>query len=365
MKNGKVAIVIADTGFSEEALAGATCILGVYDLVNRRVQLGNPYISDKAELRSFAGDPHQHGSNVLKVVTALAPDVPLVLIRSHDADATIIRTEWLSGGKQGADGWTEAYLWAVALCELHGLASVANMSFGRIFHACDGTGWENFQFAKVVGHGKPGNVIVAAAGPGDGRARHASFTATPDAPVALEVVQESQTSYNFWTKASGTEGEKAPGGWVLDVLVGAHHVMRIDGDDLPANFWNGRKQHQFTLSTSAAITFRVWLKPEQKHDVAFECWVGAGDARFLNHVDSTYIVEPAALPAVIAVGLRSGNYSDSQTLPGHKPDVLIEGDGPISFRLPEVVVKVARMLDDNPELDALQIMALLGKYPAL
>lgn len=364
MKNGKVAIIIADTGFSEEALAGATCILGIYDLVNRRVKLGNPYISEQAELRSFASDPHQHGSNVLRATLALAPDVPLVLIRSHDADASIIRTQW-NGGKQGADGWTEAYLWAVALCELHGLATVANMSFGRVFHACDGTGWENFQFAKVVGHGKPGNVIVAAAGPGDGRTRHATFTATPDAPVALEVVQDSRTSYNFWTKTSGEEGAEAPGGWVLDVHVGAEHVMRIDGDDLPANLWNGRKQCQFELLSTAAVTFRVWMKPGANHDVGFECWVGGGDARFLNHADATYIVEPAALPTVIAVGLRSGNYSDRQTLPGHKPDVLIEGEGPISFRLPEVVVKIARMLDDNPALDAIQVMALLGKYPAL
>jgi len=76
-------------------------------------------------------------------------------------------------------------------------------------------------------------------------------------------------------------------------------------------------------------------------------------------------VEPAALPSVIAVGLKAGNYSSAQRLPGHKPDVLIDGGGPISFRLPEVVGKVRRILEDNPNLDALQVKALLGKYPVL
>ena len=358
MKERKAAVIIADTGFSVDSLAGATRILGVYDLVNRRCVIGNPYVTDATDLEAFAGDPHKHGSFVLKATLALDPDVPLVLIRSHDPEEGVIRTSW-QDGKPAADGWTEAYLWAVRLCQLHGLASVANFSFGRVFHAADGTGWDAFQFAKVVGEGKPGHVIVAAAGPGDGRASHAAFTAGVQAPAEVHVQQDGITSYNFWTKAAGVSDEDAQDDWILEVWRNGRLVMQQDGAFVPVNFWNGRKQLQFSLEGTGNVTLVVRLKNGASAERGFECWLATGDARFLDHIDDTYIVEPAAFPSVIAVGLKGGRYAPDQEKPGCKPDVLIDGGGPISFRLPEVVVKVARMLEADPNLDALQVRDLL------
>jgi hypothetical protein len=367
METRKAAVIIADTGFSADSLAGAKRILGVYDLVQRRVILGNPYVTDATDLGAFAGDPAKHGSFVLMAVLAQDPDVPVVLIRSHNPDEGVIRTSW-QDGKPAADGWTEAYLWAVRLCQLHGLASVANFSFGRVFHAADGTGWDAFQFAKVVGEGKPGHVVVAAAGPGDGRAVHSSFSADAHAPAQVLVQQDGKTSYNFWTKVNGESDPNMSDpqdDWILEVWRNGQLVMRQDGAYVPVNFWNGRKQLQFSLEGTGDVTLVVRLKNGASAERGFECWLATGDARFLNHVDDTYIVEPAAFPSVIAVGFKAGNYSQAQKLPGHKPDVLIDGGGAISFRLPEVVVKVARILEDNPNLDAVQVKALLGKYPVL
>lgn len=364
MEKRKAAVIIADTGFSPDSLAGATRILGVYDLVQRRCVIGNPCVTDATDLGAFAGDPHKHGSFVLKALTALDPDVPVVLIRSHDPEEGIIRTTW-QNGKPVSDGWTEAYLWAVRLCQLHGLASVANFSFGRVFHAADGTGWDAFQFAKVVGEGKPGHVIVAAAGPGDGRAAHAAFSAVDNTATAVAVQQNEATTYNFWTKVNGAAEKDAQDDWVLEVWRGGSLLLRQDGAHVPVNFWNGRKQLQFKLEGEGRTTLVVKLKDATVGERGFECWLATGDARFLDHIDDTYIVEPAAFPSVIAVGLKAGSYSSAQRLPGCKPDVLIDGGGPISFRLPEVVVKVVRILEENPGLDALQVKALLGKYPLL
>jgi hypothetical protein len=197
---------------------------------------------------------------------------------------------------------------------------------------------------------------------------HAAFTADAQAPAEVEVQQDGKTSYNFWTKVNGESSkdpQDAQEDWTLEVWRNGRLVMRQDGAYVPVNFWNGRKQLQFSLEGTGNVTLVVRLKNGASAERGFECWLQAGDARFLNHVDDTYIVEPAAFPSVIAVGFKAGNYSQAQKLPGHKPDVLIDGGGAISFRLPEVVVKVARILEDNPNLDALQVKALLGKYPVL
>jgi hypothetical protein len=358
MVKRKAAVIIADTGFSEDSLAGAGRILGCYDLVKRRVIIGEPYVTDATDLGAFAGDPSKHGSIVLERTLAQDADVPLVLIRSHDPNEGIIRTSWLDG-KPAADGWTEAYLWAVRLCRLHGMASVANFSFGRIYHAADGTGWDSFQFAKVTGRGLPGHVVVAAAGPGDGRAVHASFSAARHTATAVDVEQFDSTSYNFWTKVAGVSDEDAQDDWILEVWRDGRLVLRQDGAQVPVNFWNGRKQVQFDVEGAGKVALVVRMKHGYREKRDFECWLATGNARFLNHVDDTYIVEPAAFPSVIAVGLKAGSYAPNQENRDSKPDVLLDGGGPISFRLPEVTVKVARMLEADPSLDALQVKEML------
>lgn len=371
MVSAKSAVIIADTGFSKQALAGAEHVLGVYDLVNRRIIVGNPYVTEE-DLNSFAGDPNGHGSIILEATRRLAPDLPVVLIRSHDEQIRSICTSW-HDGKPAADGWPEAYLWAVRLCQLHGLCSVANFSFGRVYHAGDGSGWDAFQLNKVTGAGKTGHVAVAAAGPGDGRATHSAFAVASGATTCVEIRQEETTSYNFWSKQAATlPSEEKPeeesfsdNDWILEFWRDGHLIFRQDSAYMGCNFWNQRKQIQFTVEGPGMVTLAVSLKNGAKlTEQSFECWL-TGEARFLDHVDETLVVEPAAFPAVIAVGLINGSYSPEQKLPGQKPDVLIPGDGPISFRLPEVVVKVARMLEENADLDSLQVKALLGKYPAL
>jgi hypothetical protein len=95
----------------------------------------------------------------------------------------------------------------------------------------------------------------------------------------------------------------------------------------------------------------------------FDVWVNGG-ASFLDHVDATLVAEPAVFPHVIAAGLRSGSYAPDQMQPGSKPDVLVPGAGPISFRLPEVTAAVARLLmESEAGLDVEQVRALLGKFP--
>jgi hypothetical protein len=364
MVKRKAAVIIADTGFSEDSLAGARRILGCYDLVKRRVIIGDPYVGDATDLGAFAGDPSGHGSIVLERTLAQDADVPLVLIRSHDPMEGIIRTSWLDG-KPAADGWTEAYLWAVRLCRLHKLASAANFSFGRIYHAADGTGWDAFQFAKVTGRGLPGHVVVAAAGPGDGRPVHASFGVAAETACAVDVEQDGDTSYNFWTKVNGaldSNRQDAQDDWILEVWRDGRLVLRQDGTQVPVNFWNGRKQVQFELKGAGKVALVVRMKHGAREKRDFECWLATGNARFLNHVDGTYIVEPAAFASVIAVGLKAGSYAPDQESPDSKPDVLLDGGGPISFRLPEITVKVARMLEADPSLDSFQVKEKLKAW---
>jgi hypothetical protein len=63
----------------------------------------------------------------------------------------------------------------------------------------------------------------------------------------------------------------------------------------------------------------------------------------------------------VAVGIKNLSYSNDQALAGQKPDVLLPGDGPISFRTPEVTARIGSLLKANPSLDAKQIQALLAK----
>ncbi len=81
--------------------------------------------------------------------------------------------------------------------------------------------------------------------------------------------------------------------------------MRQDGAHVPVNFWNGRKQLQFKLEGEDRVTLVVKLKDGAVGERGFECWLATGDARFLDHIDDTYIVEPAAF----SIGDCSRSYS--------------------------------------------------------
>src|SRR5271168_2194811 len=110
----QIAYIVIDTGFSAESLSGAP-VVGFYDLLTGRTA-GGEHCLDHRTLMSFAGDPSGHGSAVLARLRRLAPEAPLVLIRAFDGDTRLIRTTW-EGGRQRSCGWTEAYIWAVQLCQ--------------------------------------------------------------------------------------------------------------------------------------------------------------------------------------------------------------------------------------------------------
>lgn len=364
MKN-KTAIIIADTGFSEGALSGVKNLLGYYDLAERRVVMGRLNGADwNDDLEAFAVDSG-HGSMVLQAALAVAPDRPYILIRSHNPDEGLVLTRW-QDGRRVADGWVEAYLWAVNLAKLNGLTSVANFSFGAVRHAADSTGWDAFQLARVLGRGKPGHVAVAAAGGGTLSAEHASWQTLSGETTEVDVVQESTTSYNFWTAGRDTELNSS---FQLRVERDGRLVHFEDSRKVPVNFWNGRKQITFTVSGACRVklivTRKSGLTGVDPADCKFDCWLLGKGGRFENHIDPTMIVEPAAFDHVIAAGFKHGHYSPDQNEPDAKPDVLIEGRGMISFNLPRLVAKVASILDEEPGLDVFQVKARLGKEPAL
>lgn len=351
----ETAFIIIDTGFSEGVLQSAPRIIGFYDLVNRRVVMHDRREGGLAvpDCKPIARDPG-HGSMVLANLLRLKPDAPIVLIRSHDDDGNLMQTSF-QGGIQVADGWTEAYLWAVALCKMRGFNSVANCSFGRFMHAMDGTGWVQHQLSRVTGAGKPGHILVAAAGAGDGRAVHACWLTAGGGMTVVDCAQTGDTTFNFWTDDRD--------GWTLEVARDGRIEQRHDGNSLPVNFWNNRKQLTFTVPGSGWI--QLVTRCSGSGEQRFDCWARGDGARFRSHVDANGIVEPAILPAVLAVGFRHGAYADDQRDPGAKPDVLIEGKGMISFNLPRVDAVVADMLSESPGLDLPAVCERLGKFPVL
>ena len=358
----KAAFIVIDSGFSRGSMLGASRVLGIRDLGEGRTVCGAPFV-DAEELNRLAIDPVRHGSIVLERLRALDPDAPLVLIKAYGADLTLARTTW-QGGRQVAEGWVEAYLWAVELCQKAGLPSVANGSFGGFTHGMDGTGWESFQLGRATGSGRSGHVLVAAAGPGDGRAVHASWLTEAGSATTLEVYQQESASYNLWAGAPGVHG------WQLEVWQGGNLLRTFDGTAIAVNFWNNRQQLTFTLEGTGEFHFRLVRGGDTVSSAApelrFDCWVvRGGGAFFLNHVDPTLVSEPAIFPQVLSAGLRNGCYSPAQCLPGGKPDILLEGGGPISFRLPEVTAAVGRLLTANPSLDVDGVRSLIGKYPGV
>ena len=78
-------------------------------------------------------------------------------------------------------------------------------------------------------------------------------------------------------------------------------------------------------------------------------------------MDKTAIVEPAVFPEVIAVGFADRCYSPDQWQLSSKPDILLEGGGMLSFRLPEVTAKVAQVLSEHPQFDSKQVLAVLRR----
>lgn len=352
----RTAIIIIDSGFRRDVLSRArNNILAVHDVPSDSFVVGN----DDGLLDRFSGDVYDnHGSEVLSRILDRKPDTPLVLVRAFGGDKKLVRTQWTTDGRVSRTGWVEAYRQAVEFCRSRGLTSVANCSFGGFMHAMDGTGWEAFSIGKVTGKDKPGHIMLAGAGPGDGRPVHASVSLWPGDERIINAWQDGDTHYNFWAR-------RPEGAWTLSVRMNGEVVFAVRSRDVPPNLWNGLKQQTLRLSGRGDVQIHVTC-PSVAADVrslqSFHCWV-EGNALFANHVDPVAVAEPACFPSVIAVGLASSSYSPQQWLPGEKPEVLLPGGGQVSFRLPEVTVAVSRILDANANLDVDGVRALLGKMP--
>jgi hypothetical protein len=364
----ETALIIIDSGFSQQAIARARRVIAINDLISGRVVVGNPNVSEE-DLAEFAGDSLHHGTIVLERLMDRVPDMPVILVRSlNEGESLFARTTWNDDGTIAQQGWTEAYRWAVDLCRKLGMRSVANCSFGAFIHASDGTGWEAHQVSQETGPGKPNHVMVVAAGVGDGRPQHASWRQLSGETIPVSVQQFGDAKYNLWSAAENGAL------WQLTVMLNGEELFTIDSRNVPRNMWNQRRQQTFTVRGEGRVELVMHVDRTGTTDdginegaLRFDVWAPSDmSALFLNRVDLTLISEPAIFSEVIAVGLRRGVYAENQTQEGVKPEVLLPGGEQISFRIPEVVAEVARMLRDSAEdLDVDLVRARLGKYPKL
>lgn len=404
--NDRTAVIIVDTGFSLESMLAAKKILAVLDVRDGSVVSGLPYLSWKHNsdaLTAFAGDPSNHGSMVLNALMAKAPHLPVILVRAYN-ESGLVRTSF-KDGKIHRPGWTEAYLTAVHICKVAGLNSVANFSFGGYTHAADGTGWESFCLGSVTGPGKPGHIVVAGAGAGNGANIHSSWNTLPGQSTEVEAYQQSSATYNFWCGADANSPQFSD--WLLEVFIDGRKIGEERGGDLIPNLWNNRRQVKFDIPGAAHVKIRTTrldhggnessrlprfakeiipensgassrpfhcvkkpslsLVKKQTDAFRFDCWINqfGCDAAFTDHKDAMLIAEPAIFPQVICVGLVKGEYSLDQDEFGAKPDLLIEGDGPISFRLPEIAAEIAEYLAEDPTLDSVAVRNRVNKLEAV
>lgn len=356
MQNQAV-ISIIDTGFAGGVVAAADKVLGVYDL-NNQFKAWDAGGLGKRVLQSFAGDLRKpHGSMVLDRTLTLAPASPLVLIRAFDSEGNMVH----GNDDSSSPLWMEGLLWAVGKCRELGLSSVTNCSFGGFDGAMDGTGRDASRLATVTGKGKPGHVVVAAAGPGDGRAVHASWDVGPGQTERIAVEQKETTLYNFWA------GQGVPDDFRLGVRRNGVLIQEFCAQRMPRSPWNNCRYRSFEVSGRADVVFTLTREGTAGGGIDsksnFDCWICDDTARFLDHHQGReVIVEPAIFPHVLAVGLKQGTYSPDQNKPGRKPDVLLQGQGFISMRIPEVTAKVAEMLSADPALDVDQVRTRLGKF---
>lgn len=361
----KCVFIVIDSGFSLDSMSSAR-VLAAWDLVIDRKFLSETQLS-ASQLRAFSGDPLGHGTIVLQRLLKQAPDAALILVKAFGSDGRLRRTGFRDGRVSRA-GWTEAYLWAVREAERRAMPSVACLSFGSYHHAMDGSGWEANQLRSVTGPGKPGHIVVAAAGPGDARACHAAVHVLPGQSRCLEVDQYADSDYNFWfgLRQAGPDLRKH---WQLHASLNGRSVFKADSLETPLNFWNQRQQLNFRIQGSGKLEIELYVSGSGVYSemqgtpadsLRVDAWTE--DARFRNWICPDSIPEPACFDFVIAAGLATGSYAPGQELPGVKPEVLLPGSGQISFRLPELSSTVAALLSAEPKLDAKELMEKLPKF---
>jgi hypothetical protein len=376
----RVAVIVLDSGFARESLARVKNLLGYLDINSGISAVGQPMVEGQARelVLAMAQDPLHHGSIILERLLELDPDLPLVLVRGFAPEGGLIRTRF-EQGQIASDGWTEGYLWAQNICAQRGYLSVANFSFGGFHHAADGSGWESFQLAKVVGPGKPGHLLAAAAGPGDWRAIHASLCLDGGSAEVVHGHQEGASTYNLWvnrffpaTPVQTLAGENCPEteqlgageatrDFQIQARLNGQLVITFRGQDLVPNLWNDKQQLTFDLPGAGDVEIAITLAagPSARFDLFISREEGA---RFSDFVDSELVSEPAVLSQVIAVGLKNASYGSCYVKGVEKPEILLSGQGPISFRTPEVTFALTRLLAQDPTLDAPSARAELHRH---
>ena len=351
------AFIVIDSGFSQEVLKGAN-LIAAWDLTDNRLFETTDGCLSSQQVARFAGDPMGHGSIVLSKLRAIEPDAKLILIKAFGKN-DVCRTQWESG-RIVQPGWVEGYVWAVRLAESRGMVSVANCSFGGYHHAMDSTGWEAMQVGQCTGAGKPGHIVVAAAGYGDARPVRGSLKLLEGESKEFIGSQEGSASYNFWFGLGQESIGKTK--WELEAWLNDKLMFRTDSDEVPANIWNGKQQLTFSMHGSGSVQIEVRQTDSYEANGGLKVDVWAESARFYKWISTELMPEPACFNNVISVGLRASSYGAAQEVVGAKPEILLPGSGQISFRLPEVVVAIGRMLEKDPGLDLPKVKLMLPKF---
>lgn len=350
-------LIVVDSDFMADAIVDAPKVVAAIDVARGVRLVGKPFLS-REQLEEFACGAQQHGSEIVRrmrraSVEAFGEEAPLALVRGADDNGDIIRTTWNGDGEIASAGWTEGYLDAVAVCSERGLTTVANFSFGGYSHM--GTrGWERHRLTSVTGAGRPGHIAVAAAGHGDGRAIHSSLVLNPGHDTTIDVLQPKDAEFNLWVRG-GTN-------WTLEVYRDGRLDQRHDGPSIQPNRpWSETDQELKFTVRGGGMTYLRLVAPDTTAGTSMQvdCYIVSGEARFHNWVDAHCVAEPANLPEVISVGLVDGKYSAGQGNLDGKPDFLVRGDGPISFRIYEVVIEAARIMRQAPESDSDMVRAEL------
>lgn len=350
------AFIVIDSGYSQEVLAGRK-VLAAWDLTSDRKFQSQGFLSDE-QVKEFAGDPMGHGSIVLSRLLRLDPDVQLILVKAF-AEHDVCRTQW-ADGKIAKPGWAEGYVWAAQLAKARGMVSVGNCSFGGYRHAMDGTGWEAQQVSRCTGERKPGHILVAAGGYGDSRPVRGSLKLLEGEGKNFVGTQEGDSSYNFWFGLG--QAPIGATGWELEARLNDKLVYSTDSKSVPPNIWNGRQQLTFSMRGNGRVQIDVRQIENYEANGGLKVDVWAESTRFFNWVSTELLPEPACFDNVIAVGLRASSYSANQEQAFSKPEVLLPGSGQISFRLPEVVYHIGKMLEKEPNLDFPEVKARLPKF---
>lgn len=208
------AAIIFDSGFSPEVLSKVRHIAGFIDLVNGFMVQGDPYLSpeQRAQITAdWSQDLFNHGTVILNMFCEQIPDCPVYLARVITPADRVVRTVF-ADGQLVQNGWSEAYTSCVQHARKHGMQTVASLSWGGYRSVSDSVStWEHSELSKLVGAGKKGHVVVAAAGTGskrgDDESNHADCGNIVEPAVFPEVIAVGLSCFSY-ASPEAAQGDK-------------------------------------------------------------------------------------------------------------------------------------------------------------